>query len=701
VHIVLLLSVAVVIAALGGVGAHLASQRHFELQAAESAMGSLAKQQAQFIRDRMESVEVVMSQLESQVNILHALGAGHAVSEHDLLRRYMDLLPGAIDILLYEVDGRVLTATASQPGSTLLVNYCQSLMLQQREAAREGYFAFRDGTASRCPPAGTLVHVRPLSAGGRMLWLLISPEAFQTILIGELPALATMARFRILSSEQSILAESAASSDMVPSARFPLEFSSAPATDGVRRIRWHDFATGSLLAAVSAPIKETGKSVQILYLPEEFLTRNWWPEVRTWLWLSGLFTLAWIVLSVFLVKLLTAYQRKLAASEQRFENSLDYAGIGAWDWNIETGDLYWSKRIAPIFGYRVGEYATSYENFLKAVHPEDRPLVESAVATCLEKGTPYRIEHRVVWSDGTVRWVEERGNVLRSATGENLRMLGVVIDITTTRDMRYELAVYQDQLEYQVRQRSGELAVAHDAMEAARQARTQMFANIGHELRIPLNALRRSVQQAMKLVDSPVATEYLQQADVGSQKMLSMINDTLDLSVLDVAQVSLDQVRFQLDHLHGDLIRTFRESATRKGLGFFCALAPDLAMLPLLGDYVRLRQVLNNLVDNAIEHTAYGKVDVSMDVQAATDSDLVLSCRVTDTGDGIAPAALAQLTALLGGTSDQPLAPHSTCLGLAICKRLVHIMGGQIGCDSVENRGSAFWFNVRLKKSAE
>jgi len=116
---------------------------------------------------------------------------------------------------------------------------------------------------------------------------------------------------------------------------------------------------------------------------------------------------------------------------------------------------------------------------------------------------------------------------------------------------------------------------------------------------------------------------------------------------------------------------------------------------------VRLRQVLNNLVDNALKHTEYGTVHVAIEVQAATDSDLVLGFRVTDTGDGIAPVELPQLTALLGGTGGEPLVPQGARLGLAICKKLVHLMGGHIGCESAENRGSTFWFNVRLKKPAE
>ncbi|CAG0990379.1 hypothetical protein RHDC4_02470, partial [Rhodocyclaceae bacterium] len=122
-------------------------------------------------------------------------------------------------------------------------------------------------------------------------------------------------------------------------------------------------------------------------------------------------------------------QQELAVSEERLRRGQAFANIGTWDWNIETGELYWSERIAPLFGHAVGTLETSYENFLAALHPEDRQAVVDAVAACVERDVPYDIEHRVVWPDGTVRWLQERGAVVRDAGGKALQMLGVVQDI--------------------------------------------------------------------------------------------------------------------------------------------------------------------------------------------------------------------------------------------------------------------------------
>jgi PAS domain S-box-containing protein len=121
---------------------------------------------------------------------------------------------------------------------------------------------------------------------------------------------------------------------------------------------------------------------------------------------------------------------RVKEAEQRLARSQAYANIGTWDWNIATGDLYWSERIGPLFGHPEGALEISYDNFVAAVHPDDRDKVIGAVAACVELGAEYNIEHRVVWPDGSVHWLTERGDVVRDAAGNPLHMLGVVQDIT-------------------------------------------------------------------------------------------------------------------------------------------------------------------------------------------------------------------------------------------------------------------------------
>lgn len=134
------------------------------------------------------------------------------------------------------------------------------------------------------------------------------------------------------------------------------------------------------------------------------------------------------------------------AHKERLRRGQMFANIGTWEWNIQTGALYWTERIAPLFGYATGELETSYENFLAAVHPDDRAAVIAASNACVADDTPYEIEHRVVWPDGTVRWLLERGAVVRDAGGQALQMLGVVQDIDDRKRAELALAERGQQL---------------------------------------------------------------------------------------------------------------------------------------------------------------------------------------------------------------------------------------------------------------
>ena len=137
--------------------------------------------------------------------------------------------------------------------------------------------------------------------------------------------------------------------------------------------------------------------------------------------------------------------------KERLRRGQHFANIGTWDWNILTGELYWTERIAPLFGYPAGDLETSYENFLAAIHPDDRESVVNAVNACIERNVPYEVEHRVVWPDGTVRWLLEKGAVVRDEAGKPIQMLGVVQDIDERKQI--EAAFIERDMQLQEAQR--------------------------------------------------------------------------------------------------------------------------------------------------------------------------------------------------------------------------------------------------------
>ena len=139
-------------------------------------------------------------------------------------------------------------------------------------------------------------------------------------------------------------------------------------------------------------------------------------------------------------------ERKLSVSEERFRRAQNYANIGTWEWNIETNELYWSDRIAPLFGYSENEQETNYHKFINAVHPEDRQMVEHAIRECFDFGKPYFVEHRVIWPDGRIRWVSEHGDVVRDADGNPVKMLGLVQDIDSRKQTEQALKDSEERL---------------------------------------------------------------------------------------------------------------------------------------------------------------------------------------------------------------------------------------------------------------
>jgi PAS domain S-box-containing protein len=140
-------------------------------------------------------------------------------------------------------------------------------------------------------------------------------------------------------------------------------------------------------------------------------------------------------------------QAALSKSEKRFSVAQRFAKFGVWEWNIKTGDLYWSEGIPQLIGFDVGEVETTYQNFIDAVHPDDRSKVEAAIQASIESYKDYLVDHRMVWPDGTVRWVRELGNVIRDSDGKALSMIGVAIDIDESKHAQDQLLARETMFE--------------------------------------------------------------------------------------------------------------------------------------------------------------------------------------------------------------------------------------------------------------
>jgi signal transduction histidine kinase/ActR/RegA family two-component response regulator len=264
------------------------------------------------------------------------------------------------------------------------------------------------------------------------------------------------------------------------------------------------------------------------------------------------------------------------------------------------------------------------------------------------------------------------------------------------------IAAWNRTLRREVQERTAALTVAKEAAEAANRAKSTFLANMSHELRTPMNAIMGMTDLALRRTTDPKLRDQLTKVSQASRHLLHVINDILDISKIESECMRLEHTAFRIGEVLENLVSLIDHKATRKGLEFRVDLAPGLAGLMLVGDALRLGQILLNLAGNALKFTEHGSITVCIRLAEENPDDVLLRCEVRDTGIGIAAADRQRLfTAFEQADGSLTRKYGGTGLGLAISKRLAQLMGGEIGVESQPGAGSTFWFTVRLGKTAE
>jgi len=367
---------------------------------------------------------------------------------------------------------------------------------------------------------------------------------------------------------------------------------------------------------------------------------------------------------------------------------MEAAQMALWEWDVQRGQVYISPRWGAFTGTESRGIWHPVETLLAQVHAEDAPRVQQQLVDVLQgRSQRYAVEHRVQTSKGWV-WIESVGLPQeRDADGRITRIVGANTDITARK-------LVQEQL-----------AIAQNRAEQASQSKSEFLANMSHEVRTPLNAIMGLTRLLQRTDISDQQKEYLDLMDGSATALLALLNDVLDLSKIEAGKLVFEQVRFDLLAWVEQAVSPFEAQARDKGL----EVAIDAGLgLPqyLVGDPGRLRQVVTNLMSNAVKFTQQGSIRVKVwrdpEPEQVLAGQLRILFEVRDTGIGM--SAEQQRGIFDAFTQADPSTTREyggTGLGLTICWRLVEMMNGQIRVASLPGQGSAFRFSAIFNEAPE
>ncbi len=372
-------------------------------------------------------------------------------------------------------------------------------------------------------------------------------------------------------------------------------------------------------------------------------------------------------------------EETVADNERRLRLAMEVSHIGSWEWDLATNQTIWDNAQFEMFGIPVGT-AVTLDLVYSVIHPDDLDAVRELNRLSVERGVEYKQEFRVVMPDGRVRWLAGRGNVVRNKKGIPIRMIGVNWDITERKEFEQSL------------ERSRRIA------EAANQSRGEFLANMSHEIRTPMTAILGYADLLSGHLTDPDNLQCVETIRRNGKYLLEIINDILDLSKIDAGKLEVESERVRPDLLIGDIRSLMDVRAKEKLISLDVEFDGKIPAV-IETDAVRLRQILLNLLGNAIKFTDDGSVRLLVRYDA-TENEMHFD--IVDTGIGIESDEIESLfDAFKQADSSSTRAHGGTGLGLTISRRLARILGGDISVTSQLNFGSVFTLKIKCGNVSE
>jgi PAS domain S-box-containing protein len=375
----------------------------------------------------------------------------------------------------------------------------------------------------------------------------------------------------------------------------------------------------------------------------------------------------------------------LKETEDRLALAIEGTQDGIFDWNIRTDKVFYSRRFFDMLGYDRPATTGTTQHFTELLHPEDQDRVWQYIRTYLNgELSEYNQEFRLKHNSGRWMWIQARAKALYDNDGKPCRMVGAHSDIS-------HLKLAQEKLQAEKEQ-----------AESATRAKSEFLAHMSHEIRTPLTAVSGVAEILLRHQDTldDKQKHLVKTLHASSSSLKDLINDILDFSKIESGEVSLDEQAFDLDVLIEEVVSMMAMRAAEKGISFVFDYG-EVRNAQFYGDKTRLRQIIVNLIGNAIKFTEQGGVTIKAEFELRDGNDF-LCLQVADTGIGISPDNFDLVFERFKQADESVSRKYGgTGLGLPISRNLARLMGGDIILNSQTGKGSTFTVLLPQKISLE
>ncbi|HZW08378.1 MAG TPA: ATP-binding protein [Phycisphaerales bacterium] len=372
-------------------------------------------------------------------------------------------------------------------------------------------------------------------------------------------------------------------------------------------------------------------------------------------------------------------QEALTVAQARLELAQEAGAIGIFEWNVRTGEVWWSRTAERLYGMPASGFDGSFDAWRRTLHPDDRERTEAEYVRAVEEHRELGTEFRIIRPDGQTRWINAKGTVIVDSAGEPLRLLGVNTDITDQKAAHAE----------RERLFAMERAARAEA-ERAVQARDKVLAFVAHDLRNPLIGIEMSASTMSSGGTEELRAQCLHMIQRCTGEMRRLIGDLLDVARIEYGRFSILATPLDTRGMLMEVAEAFQPRLAAKGLRLVQEVPASVP--PVYVDRGRVMQLLANLLDNALKFTPAGGV-IRLGVSSTEN---FVEIAVTDSGPGLAAADLPYIFERFWKA--EPASRAGAGLGLAICKGIVEAHGGEIRAENAPSGGATIRFTLPVAR---